>query len=689
MAKFHLTDQSGAKYEIDAPDEHAAVTALSQIVNPNTGAGAFSEAAPPAPRVAADEGAFNAFIKGAPLGLPFGDRALAAGQTIGARFGSGDSPDYSTNLDRVRRMKDEIGKDHPGTLLSGELLGSIAGPFAAMGAASRASGLGMKTLTGATANGGVGAVQGLSDAPDMTDLRGVVKHVLPGAVGGAVVGSALPVFARGIGSASSAIINALMPNNSGISKGAIPHLLSALEADTPAAVQSSLDRLGPHAMLADAGPAFLGKGQGSALNSDVGRTIMANALSQRKAGANSRIQSSFDDLLGPAEDPVIATQNILNHRSEVDSANYSRAYANAPPVDATGVLALIGQRLDGAEGMQKKALLNLRSALMEPKEFPKLNPDGSPVFVNGVAQTESRNVPKTAIENLHNIRQEIDNVINHDAPGLGVPAGALQNQQGALKQVRGALDDALKSDVPGFAQADVASSALARRAEAVQTGTSVLDSGKTAMTPERLQSVYDAMAPGERAALAKGARGEIERQLDTKANDLVAGKNVIKGEGDWNRQRLETVFGEEPTDKVIGVLDSEAKFNDTYNKIVENSQTAQRTAAARSMKPEPSSETPFFSPSSTFVGMTTTGLKKGVMTIVNALTKSDPTKSYGEVAKILSAQGPARDAYVSNLIDILDNKETSAWLGQKLGNNAALLTALSGNGYLRHQLQNQ
>ena len=53
-----------------------------------------------------------------------------------------------------------------------------------------------------------------------------------------------------------------------MSRGAAQHLVSAMEADGPAAVQAHVKELGPDAMLVDAGPAFLGKGQGASLNSD-------------------------------------------------------------------------------------------------------------------------------------------------------------------------------------------------------------------------------------------------------------------------------------------------------------------------------------------------------------------------------------------------------------------------------------
>jgi hypothetical protein len=52
-------------------------------------------------------------------------------------------------------------------------------------------------------------------------------------------------------------------------------------------------------MLADAGPAMLGKAQGVTLNSDDARSIMSNALTGRNDATNSRIMGDVNRALGP------------------------------------------------------------------------------------------------------------------------------------------------------------------------------------------------------------------------------------------------------------------------------------------------------------------------------------------------------------------------------------------------------
>lgn len=552
--------------------------------------------AAPAPAPSQDVGAVGSALRGLNSVIPFSDRVIAG---LNALRGS----KYDEALKAQRDSTEQAAKDHPFAFGGGATIGLAPQMMLTGGAAAIPETLGGKVVAGAGAGAGLGAVQGLSDAPDLTDGGGVAAHVAGGATLGGVLGGGLPLMARGVGAAYSGIANKFGNAPEGISSGAAKHLIAALEADGIGPVQSEASRLGDQAMMADLGPAFLGKAQGAALNSDEGRSIMVNALEGRQQGLNGRLNSDVNSALGPAEDPALVTQNILAHRSDVDNANYGKIWKQDPTADISALVDELDRQIANSTGMEKKALTGLKSELMQPNPTsgeaapiagaaPQL-PDRMTAAeyrdfmaaqsAPGAAPTRAApsQIPQDRALLLHKVKGDLDNVIQYDAPGLGVPSGAVARQQGSLKQMRGGLNAALEAQIPDYAGANAASAALAKRADAVKLGTSLLDSGKTALTPEALAGQYAGMEPGERAALAKGLRGEIARQLDTKANDLVAGKNIIKGEGDWNRARLSTVFGDDAANSVIGAVDREGKFSRTYNDVVQNSQTAQRQAAAR------------------------------------------------------------------------------------------------------------
>ena len=222
-----------------------------------------------------------------------------------------------------------------------------------------------------------------------------------------------------------------------------------------------------------------------------------------------------------------------------------------------------------------------------------------------------------------------------------------------------------------------------KRADAVQAGTQYLGSGRTTPSPGRFTAEFDPLSPGEKIAFAKGSRGEIERILGTKANDLQALRGELQGEGGWNTAKLATVHGQDAADRLIGSVERNLKFRDTYNKVVENSQTAQRQAAASAMKPTPASETPLINPNMTLTGLGGTVAKKAAVGLANALLQKDPTKSYGEIARILSAQGPQARAYLDALADRLNRRAALAPKLNRLADQASLAMILGTGRYLR------
>lgn len=632
--------------------------------------------------------ATRALENGFSLGLA--DRARAG---ISAAVGDGS---YGHNLKQEQAQSNQFRQDHPiaDPLIEG--VGSVAAPLGAVGAAAKGATLLGKTLLGAGAGGVIGGVQGAAESPDWTDLPQTAKDAAWGGATNAALGGVIPGAGKLIGAGVRGVSNAVRGTADGMSRAASGHLLSALEADTPTAVRQSLTELGPDGMLADTGPAMLGKTQGASLNSDEARSIAQNALRVRDQGTNSRVMGDVEHALGPAEDPQTVTNAIAAHRTATDNVNYPGALHNAPPVRTAPILTDLDDMIHQAPvgGMENRALTNLRDMMMTTERRPRMDPNTpghQAIDARGNLVFDDVPVSQNDAGVLHKVKGEIDNVINYDAPGLGVPAGALSRQQGALKQMRGRLNDALEQQVPGYADANAASAALARRGEAVDQGTQYLGSGKTTPSPERFAGDFAHREPGEQIAFAKGSRGEIDRNLGVKANDLQALKGALQGEGGWNSAKIATVHGPDAAKALIDSVDRNIRYRGTFNKVNENSQTAQRTAAANAMKPVPPNEVPLINPNMSLTGLLSTAAKKATEAAAGAF-RSDPTRSYGEVARILTSQGPQRDAHFSSLADALARRGQNQITSQAVGGRSALAAAIAGNALLendRRQKQQQ
>lgn len=674
---------------IGAPD--GSVVAFPAGTSDDVIRGAMAKAYPPpatpaAPPAAEPKGTLQtireaihaptrALENGAFLGL--GDRARAV---IDSTLSGGG---YGEHLKNEQADTEQFAKDHPVASPVLEGVGGVLAPLTVAGAAAKGATLGTKTLIGAGTGAGIGGVQAALGSKDWTDLPQVAKDAGVGGLVGGTLGGLIPGASKIIGAGYRAAANAVTGRVDGMSRSAGGHLIRGVEADGPAAVQARLAELGPDAMLADAGPALLGKAQGASLNSDEGRSVLQGALTRRNEGTNARIQSDVNRALGPAEDPQIVTDAIKAHRSAVDAVNYPAALDNAPSVKIAPIMTDLIDRISQTPvgSMEHKALTNLQDMLTKQEKRPLLDAAGFPQY-DKLGNERWHEVPVSHDEAniLHKVKGELDNVIEYDAPGLGVPAGALTRQQAALKQTRHAINAALEEQVPGYANANAVSAALAKRGEAVNLGTQYLGAGKTTASPERFAAAFDPLDQGTKIAFAKGSRGNVDRILGTKANDLQALRGELQGEGGWNTAKLAAVHGQPAADELVASVDRNLKFRDTHNKVVENSQTAQRTAAAREMKPEPSSETPFFGPSSTFAGMGVTAAKKGASAVANALLKSDPTRHYGEVARALSEQGAARDARLMSIVNAINSRQGNAAAGETAGKLGSVVAALLGKG---------
>lgn len=460
----------------------------------------------------------------------------------------------------------------------------------------------------------------------------------------------------------------------GVNRYGANHLVKAMQADTPAAVRSELQRLGPDATLADAGPAFLGKAQGASLNSDEGRSILFGAMKRRDEATTSRIMGDVERALGPAEDPQTVTNAIRAHRSEVDNVAYPAALDVAPPVQTGHLMQDLEFFIPHAVGHERRALENLREMLTRYEQRARIDPHTGRQEIDGRGNMVWDRVPVNQDEAhvLHKVKDELDNVIEHDAPGLGVPAAALQHAQYALKQMRRGLNQTLEHQVEGYAAANHRSAQLARRAEAVERGTQYLGEGKTTPSPGRFLDEFEQLEAGDRIALGKGSRGEIERVLGVKGNDLQALRRELQGEGGWNTAKLAIAHGEEPVSQLVASVDRNLKFRDTNNKIQEGAQTEIRRAAREQMKPYGFNEDSLIQRDTNLAGLALTGLKRGAMWIPNKLSAGWQNEGRAGIARVLTENGAERDAHVEQIIEALGRHQVAAGVAGTAARRAAV-----------------
>jgi hypothetical protein len=490
-------------------------------------------------------------IEGVPV---VGPLVRGAADRVGAGIRSLiNDTSYDDELAFVQGQSDRLADKHPVLDTGAKITGAVAGTLPLVVAAPAAFGAGGGSLLSRTAASGLsGMVIGGADAGVRSE--GDLDAMKWGAGVGLAAGLAGPAAGQLIGKG----VSALTQRFGRTAPTAAERMFGrALDADAVDDVAGRLLQMGPDAMPMDLGPNLQRQAGALAASPGRGQEITRSAIAARDAAANSRITGAVDDILGPAtipsqlDDAIRANQTVL-------SPDYDEVFKSARPVDASRLANILDSASKRLRGDAQKAAQKVRT------------------MINVAGEDVLDTNPST----LFQTRQAIDDMLVNATP----------KEAQMLTVTRQEIDKLLTKSVPGIKGVDAKFQELARQRDAITRGQQVLESGRTAPRPTELASeFYDGAIPqgqmvGPSAAplrLRQGARAEIDRIIGTNANDRVALQRLVKGEGDWNRARLQTLFGKERADRILNVLDAEKLFADTSHIVTRNAETAARTAAIR------------------------------------------------------------------------------------------------------------
>ncbi|WP_189635621.1 hypothetical protein [Rhizobium grahamii] len=463
---------------------------------------------------------------------------------------------------KIQKGKDEaFHEEHPYVDTGLQVAGGVAGTIPAAMAAPAAFGArGGNLLLRSLVAGGSGAAIGGTDAAVRND--GDLEAIGNGIKWGGIFGGAGPAAGKVIGNGTRSLLDALRSRAASQAAGMEPQAFSffrrALTDDGLDAVSfpQRLAEMGPDAIPADLGPNLQKQAGALAATPGRGQEIVRSALDTRSSGANARVNAAIDENLGPRVVPSEVERGIEANQLAVGPA-YREAFQGAHPFDTAPIASAIDADIGRLRGPAQEVLRRVRG------------------MMNEAGSGNLSNDPRVMFET----RQAIDGMLATEQNVKAISA---------LTDARQMLDDGLRRAVPRIKEPDAMYAELARQNEAVTRGQQVLDSGRTAPRPSELAAEVEqganpqGMQIGPSAVplrLSQGARAEVDRIVGTNVNDIRAMNSLIKGEGDWNRQRLATLFGQEKADHLFKVLENEKAFADTANTVTRNSESAARLAA--------------------------------------------------------------------------------------------------------------
>ncbi|KAB1072178.1 hypothetical protein [Methylobacterium planeticum] len=594
-------------------------------------------------------------------GVPVVGPALLGGTNRAAAFirAVQNGTSYTDELKNVEDFNTRTAAANPGSTTTGELAGGVLGTAPAVMAAPAAFGAGAGSL--ALRSGLSAATSGVLGGADAAIRSG---GDLEQTGEGAALGGGLGLIAPGAGQALGSAIKGVAglaakvnPNVPGVGNRAARALMDDMRNSGGAEpVRARLDELGPEAMLLDASPSFEGRAQSLAVRPETREAITA-PLTERAQGANRRLTTDVDTHLGPNMDPAVFHAELDRAYDEAVPQLYQRALSRPVTVDTSDLLATVGRMGEQEKGGAQSALQRAWGLLHTEGDVP------------GVG---SARVPDRRPEALHNAKEALDAQI-----------AAVRNQQGsaarselrALTTVRSELNAALEAQVPGYADANRMAQSFFQQREAFDRGQTLLNGGREAMRPAEVAETTAALSPEAQQAQRLGLRTEVDRLTGTQLNDRLALRKALLGEGDYNRSRMGTVFGEEPTAGLASAVDREAAFDASHQRIVNNSMTELRRQAADAVGVRD------LSPNSGPSGLAVAGGLGGAAGIAGALglkglklgadvlgRSADLTRNK-EAARILTLKaGPERDALIETLTARLTATDHGAIPANKMEN---------------------
>lgn len=637
-------DLNGQTFEIEAPDEASLSVAVKKLQSNGGAAGKDN-----------DPGAWSVDNVARSLGrgvLGVGsylDEANAATNATLAPIVDPLLPDsfkklpgdtwgerYNQALDIQRGKDDAFDAQHPIASTGLKIAGGVGSGIGLVKAApvignmvlgNGGRSLPAKVAAAVGAGGSTGFVQGFGAGEDgvANRLRQAGLESVTGAGTGLVM---MPVAAgvnAGVKAAARGLIGESDDALSSMTREGRNYVTKELaDPEQVGWYRTELDRLGPDAMLADVSPDWQGVARGAAARPGT-RGMIVDPLNERSATANTRLRGDVEANLGPDPIPSAIDREIGQSQEQV-GRQYAPIFAERSPFDFTPITDDLDRQITTLRGDAQRQLQRVRGMLNE---------------FGGEGVTSD---PSVAFQT----RQAIDGVLATE-----------QNPKviNALTDARQMIDDALTRSVPRIKEVDASFSELARQREALATGRPILNNEASAMRPVELQEALvqgaqpQGMQVGPSAVptrMRQAALGEVHRAIGTKANDTTALRNIVRGEGDWNREKLGLLFGQDNADRALAAIDRETVFGDTANRVTRGSDTAMGTRFTKFLDDiENAQDIPG---DTTLTGLGTKAARSIIRSLTQAKASADTGKVAEEVGRLSVAQANARDEIIEALM---------------------------------------
>lgn len=530
MAIFEIEGPDGAIYEVDAPDEAAAIagfqSAMGQasqadprnpdgtygqppegfVYNPQTGQ-MEDLRSPINPNI--PTGTANALALGTGQGVGFNllDEAVAGASTL---FGG----DYDYNLARMREAERRAQSEHPVAYYGGQVGGAVAtgaslggaGLSAATNAAKAGGGLG-RVAAGSAIDGGImGGLYGFGSG------EGAENRAYNAGIGGAlgaVAGGVMPYVVAGAKEVASPLMRPVMSRlypdeyanramadavkRSGMTTDDIANALARAQADDQGiyTVADAMGHSGQRALSS------------VARTPNDARQLVVDTLTNRQAGQGERLARYLAEGFDASDTAAQRVSALDAARAAAANTNYEAARQGAKAVDVSGALGAIDD-------------------VLSPGVNKIINP-GADIADDGI-QSVLRRVRarltdgKSVVSDFNvvlRLKQDVADLISK-----ATRAGE-NNKARILIGIQQQLDQALEAASPAYRAANDTFRQQSRVIDAVGLG-QASTSGRT-RSPDNIAR-FKALTPDEQAAFRVGYADPLIARVESTATSPTTNK---------------------------------------------------------------------------------------------------------------------------------------------------------------------
>ena len=468
---------------------------------------------------------------------------LGGSDEVGASVDSlrGRAP-YNDALAIRRDQRKQFSKENPVVSTAAEIAGAIptlALPF--MSAAKGASLLG-RVVKGASTAGAEGAVYGFNQGEGGAKNRSM-NAALTGSIS-APLGGLAPAAGVGIKNLYNRALTKKAANRLGISRPTYIKLKTALDADQAldGSGAANIQKAGPNAMLADAGPSTVQSLDAVANRFGPSGRVAQEAVNERAASSGRALTSRMNQILGQPRGPRATARDISQKTAPARAKAYDRAYSQ--PINYSSVA---GRDIEAV--LTKIPPKILQSAVEEANESMLAAGVKNQHILSRVVGDSFELIEMPNVQQLDEIKRALG-AISSEVDNLGRPTAGANRAKKLARELKIATGNA----VPDYLTAVRLGGDKIERDNALRLGREMLSNRTTREIVE--EGVNDIGDNAEaRDALKVGIRGFIDDTLANVKTAMIDG-NMDAREAAVAVRMLSSRANKEKLIKALGLKDA-------------------------------------------------------------------------------------------------------------------------------------